>query len=270
MGRSEGPTTALGASIAGASGGAIEGDFESSDIKFPQLKVVQGSGPLSGKFTPGTVILDEDVLAYPAQDLDDRNQFLRLTFIPLKVKKFYRETLSKEEQDDGMMPRIVQSKQQLMEVGGRVGYGAGFWREGGQHHILLQRPENLPEKFADSSFFDTELDGKLYAPAVFYANSGNYGDFTQPIVSATRSLLSETVLDEGGKPVKDERGFPLKRIVLWKYFWTWQLMRKQAGDFWVWRTPAICQKKLVGPEALAFCGETHAAITGGSGDPSAE
>lgn len=264
------PTTALGQALQHSSGGAIQGDFGVEDIKFPQLKIVQGSGQLSGIFSTGSVILDQDVLAFPPQDLKDKSQFVALRVIPLRIAKFYRETLSKEEQESGAMPEIVHSKRALMELGGIVGYGPGKWRAGGTQHLLIERPEVLPEKYADTALFDTELDGKMYAPAVYYANGGAYRDFTQALISATRSLLTEPVLGTDGKVQHDEVGRVIKQTILWKYVWTWQLTRKQRGDFWVWSPEAMCKREPIGPEARAYCDEIHSTISGTDVDPLAE
>jgi len=254
----------LGQALYTSSGGAIVGDFDLEDIKFPELKVVQGSGKLSAEFSVGSVILGGDVLAYPPQDLSDKNAFLTLRVIPLHLVKFYRETLTQEEQDDGAMPEMVYSKAALMEVGGTVGYGPGKWRAGAIHNLLVEKPDNLPEKFADSSFFDTELDGKLYAPAKYWANGGAYKDFSQAIISATRNLLTEPVLDEENNPVKDEHGVIVKKTILWKYFWTWKLTRKSRGNFQVWSPDALCRREPIGPDARDYCDDIHPMISGGA------
>jgi hypothetical protein len=252
------------------SGGAVVGDFGVEDIKFPELKIVQGSGKLSGTFSVGTVILDMDVLSYPPQDLKDKNQFMSLRIIPVRIAKFYRETVSKEDQDNGVMSGLAFSEREVHANGGMIGYGVGKWRAAGSQHLLVEKPENLPEQYADSPLFDTELDGKLYAPAKYYANGGAYKDFTQTLLAATRSLLKEPVLNTEGKVTHDESGRLRKRIVLWKYFWTWQLARKQRGDFWVWSPEAVCKREPIGPEALAYCEEIHHAISGDDVSPSAE
>jgi len=244
-----GDLTPMGRALAASSSGAIQGDFDYTDVKFPQLKVVQGSGQMSGTYGQGTVLLGDEVLAYPPRDLKDRSQFLSLRFVPFTMKKWFRETLTAEEQETGMLPRSVDSVQAVIRAGGTVGYGG--WRPAGEHHILIEQPEG-----ADNGMFNLELDGKRYCPAVFWANSGNYRDFTQPIFNACSGVLRNPLLDKSGKPVIGDNGFPVHSICLHKFVWEWRLVRKQAGDFWVWRTDSVRLPEETGEQLHAWCAES--------------
>ena len=78
----------------------IVGDWDASDIKFPTLKIVQGSGARSQSFNLGTLLLgDEELL--PPPDLKSPKPEHTFRFVPVTLEKQFRENLTQDESAAG-------------------------------------------------------------------------------------------------------------------------------------------------------------------------
>lgn len=192
--------------------GAVEGQFDASDTRHPTLKIVQGSGPLSTKFSHGALVLGEEQLVPPSPKPDQPGPQIR--FWPVALKKSFQEVLGDEGYKAGLMPKVVDTVEEVEALGGtivKIGDQKPTWRKSGRIIMLIERPEN-----SDHPLFAIELDGKVYAPAVFYAAGGSYN-----AVTSIWSNRSSMFVGDGAS----------KKIKLWKHPWTFCVQKKPLGDY---------------------------------------
>lgn len=239
-------------------GDGIEGEWTGDDLKFPQLKIVQGSGPLSSEFDLGTIIYgDTELLPPPSIKEGAVNPVIR--FVPILLKRQWREKLSQDDADGGVVPRIASSIIEVEEYGGttRWAYGkerpTNYWEDSARCLFLLELPAT-----SQHPGFCLELDGKQYGVAVYYPSGGSYRDSAKVIVNTAQTSLLSPVLTADGKTQVNARGQILKRALYWKNFWTIGFSKKQAGDFIVWRPTVKLLKEETGPELRAYCAEVNA------------
>lgn len=235
------------------SGGAFEGEFDTGDIRHAQLKIVQGSGPMSQKFQIGALVLgDEELLppGHPDPAKAAANPLLK--FVPVQIKKQFRENISQEDYANGVMPRIANSLAEVEALGGTTQWIGGekpSWSPSGRVLMLVKRPEN-----SEHPAFAFELDGDVWAPCVFYAAGGSWTAFPKVIFSNQTSLFE-------GVP-------PNRRVVLPKYTWSFRAVRKQYEKFAVLQPEVrMLIKEPSGKEVRAFAqelinGPVEAAETG--------
>lgn len=223
------PSTAVarprtgGAVVKGAyhaiSDGALEGEFDQTDIRHPTLKIVNGNGELSSKFNQGTIILgDEELLPAPPADAAKALSAPSLKFFPVQMKKQYQEVLPDGSFEAGIMPRIVDTVEEVEALNGTLLYSqdaTNRWRKCGRVLMLVEKPENC-----DHPLFSIELDNRVFAPAVFFASGGSY-DLIKSINSNQVSMF----ITENGT----------RKIRLWKCGWKLKAVKKKAGDFFVFR-----------------------------------
>lgn len=230
----------------------FDGDWGADDVKFPQLKLVQGSGPLSQQFDAGSVIFGEGLLFPPASVVAGAAK-PALKFAPIAITKQWREKLSQDQVGEGLMPRIVNSIGEVEELGGTTRWVGNqmpdnLWEPSARCILLIEAPENT-----DHPGFALELDGKLYAVAVYYAAGGAFRASAKVIFNTAMTSLLVPILDAEGKPVI-KNGRPLKRPLLYKNFWNLTFGKVQAGNFTPWRpTVKLLSKEECGPDIRAFC-----------------
>jgi hypothetical protein len=230
----------------------FDGDWGADDVKFPQLKLVQGSGPLSQQFDAGSVIFGQELLFAPASVVAGAAKPV-LKFVPIAIPKQWREKLSQDQAGDGLTPRIVNSIKEVEELGGTTRWVGNqmpdnLWEPSARCILLIEAPENT-----DHPGFALELDGKLYAVAVYYAAGGAFRASAKVIFNTAMTSLLVRILDAEGKPVI-KNGRPLKRPLIYKNFWNLTFEKVQAGNFTPWR-PAVkllCKEEC-GPDIRAFC-----------------
>lgn len=222
-----------------ASGGGVEGDFDTDDIKLPQLKLVNGSGPLSKTFNQGSTIFADLLLWEPPRlQAGASNPVMR--FVPLKIVKQFRENLTQDEIDQETMPRIVNSRAEAERIGGTTQWIGGQkprWSPSAKCIFLLEEPEGT-----DHPGFTISIDGKNYALAVFYASGMGYGESAKVIFNAAQTTL------------KDPR---TGRISLHKRFWTFKVGRKQSGLFNVWVPAVQVTKEETGPQIAELAAQIN-------------
>ena len=86
----------------------LVGDFDQSDISFPRLQIAQGVGPLSDTHNKGDIVLDGEILiGGPKMDP------LEITVV--RIAKMFEEDLPFGGEE---VPRIVESKDQVIQLGG--------------------------------------------------------------------------------------------------------------------------------------------------------
>ena len=231
----------------------VEGDWGADDVKFPQLKLVQGSGPLSQQFDPGTVIYNEIEL-FPPASVKEGAVIPSLRFVPVSMMKQQREKLSQENVAEGLMPRIVNTVAEVEELGGTTRWVGNvrpdnLWEPSARCIFLIEQPEG-----SEHPGFVLELDGKLFAVAVYYAAGGAYRDSAKIIFNTAMTSLLIPVLNEAGKPAI-VNGRTQKRPLLCKNFWRISFGKKSSTKSnFTWYSPIVkLQKDETGPEVRAYC-----------------
>ena len=231
----------------------VDGDWGADDVKFPQLKLVQGSGPLSQQFDPGTVIYNEIEL-FPPASVKEGAVIPSLRFVPVSMTKQWREKLSQENVAEGLMPRIVNTLAEVEELGGTTRWVGdqrpdNLWEPSARCIFLIELPEG-----SEHPGFVLELDGKLFAVAVYYAAGGAYRDSAKIIFNTAMTSLLIPVLDGAGKPAI-VNGRTQKRPLLCKNFWRISFGKKSSTKSnFTWYSPIVkLQKDETGPEVRAYC-----------------
>lgn len=237
-----------------SSSSGLIGEWDSGDVKFPSLKIVQGSGQLSQTFNSGTLILgDEEVL--PPPDLKNPKPEHTFRFVPVTLEKQYRENISQEEASSGAMPRIVSTLSEVEALGGTTQWindQKPSWGPSARILLLVERPENVPGSGSDHPGFVLELAGKLYAPAVFYAAGSSWTNFAKPLFNAALTSLMVAERDAEGVPLKTPAGVIRRHPYLPKSFWTWRTVKKTAGDFVIFAPEVRLHKEETGEEIRQF------------------
>lgn len=231
----------------------FEGDWGADDLKFPQLKIVQGSGPLSVQFDNGTIIYgDNELLPPPSMKQGAVNPAIR--FVPISIKKQFREKLSEDQVAQGEMPRIVDTVAQVEECGGTTRWVGNsmpdnYWEPSARCLFLIEKPEGT-----EHPGFALEIDGKLYGVAVYYAAGGSFRDSAKIIFNTALTSLLVPVLGEDNKPKLSPTGQIVKKPLLYKNFWHLNFAKKQAGNFTPWRPIVkLLAKEETSPEVRAYC-----------------
>jgi len=191
-----------------SSSSGLIGEWDSGDVKFPALKIVQGSGQLSQTYNSGTLILGDDELL-PPPDLKNPKPEHTFRFVPVTLEKQYRENISQEDAASGAMPRIVSTLTEVEALGGTTQWindEKPSWGPSARILLLVERPENVPGSGSDHPGFVLELAGKLYAPAVYYAAGSSWTNFAKPLFNAALTSLMVAERDAEGVPLKTPTG----------------------------------------------------------------
>lgn len=204
----------------------IEGEWDSSDVRIPSLRVVRRS---DGKNIEGTLLIDDDVvLEPPSLKSDKENNHLR--FLVCSIQKRYREQLSDAQAKEGMRPLVYDTQQEVNDAGGtlyKTDTGQARFRKVAILNLLVEKPDEC-----NSDAFDVELDGKWYAAVKYYAYSWtDYSGMACDIINAVRGKLTQTITDKDGKPILDDNGRTVRQVVLHKYFWTMETETKNVNGF---------------------------------------
>ncbi len=237
-----------------SSDGALEGDWDNSDRRFPRLQIVNGSGKLSEKWNQGTTLFAEEQLL-PVPDPRTPNPAHTFKFVPIWLRKQFRENLSQEEMASGLSARIVSSIREVESLGGTtqwIGKQKPSWSPSAQVLMLVARPDVA----IDHPGFDLELDGTRYGLAMFYASGTAFALTAKLIFNQAQTSLLVPVLDGEGKPTKNERGFPVKKTMLYKHPWSWSTVKKAFDKFAVFVPDVkLDVRNQTGPELRAYAAE---------------
>jgi hypothetical protein len=233
--------------------GAITGPIDRSDFKTPQIKIVQGSGPLSEKFNQGTLIL-QDIAIFGPPDPDKPGP--PINFVPVAVQKYFREDLKrdpvtnqppKDAAGNPMQPRNANTPEEVMQLGGNLEWSVDAggnrlkpsWSPAARCLLVVE----MPEKFENADLFPMlmELEGKerRFAPAVMYVNGGQYRAFVKPIMDATSFILCEG-------------SGPDRRILLHKRLWKLQVVKEKSGDNMVFNPKITMLPELTAPDLREY------------------
>jgi hypothetical protein len=232
----------------------FEGDWGKEDLKFPQLKLVQGSGPLSQRFNNGTIIFDDEKLL-PAPNVEEGADNPLITFVPLIITKQYREKLSQEDIDDGALPRIASGIAEVEELGGTTRYvnnerPDNYWEPSSRCIFLIERPNH--DAAAEHPGFNEVFDGKEFAVAVYYAAGAAFTACPKVIYNTYRKSLFMPILGADKTPLVVD-GRIQKRPCIYKNYWSLGFAKVKAGKFNPWRPYVRLQKVETGPEVREYC-----------------
>ena len=229
----------------------FDGDWGADDLKFPQLKQVQGSGPMSEMFDNGTIVFgDVELLPTPSVKEGAVNPSIR--FVPIAITKQFREKLSEEAVSAGEMPRIFNSLQEVEDAGLTTRWIGStmpdnFAEPSARCMFLLEKPEG-----SDHPAFSAEFGGKQYGVALYYAAGGAFRDSAKIIFNTALTSLLVPVI-ENGEPKKAPDGRIIKQPLIYKNFWTLNFAKKKAGNFLPWRPIVKVLKEETSAEIRAYC-----------------
>ena len=225
---------------ADVSGGAIQGEFGAEDDKRPQLKIVNGSGELSQKYNQGALLLNSELLWLPPNLLATGTKNPTLIFVPIMLKKQWRQNLTPDEVAEGMMPRIVNSEWEAKHIGGTTNWNEENtkprWSPSAPCIFLIQEPEHQDRPPEDRhSSFALQLDDKNWTVAIYYAGGMAYNESARVIFNASKStLVTKTGMDVA------------------KRWWSMQVVKKKVGNFGVYVPACKLTNTSTGPEALEY------------------
>lgn len=206
------------------SDGGFEGEWSSSELKFPTLKIVQGSGPLTLDHPVGSIILGDERILEPT-DPKAKTQVAGLRVIPWKISKGFTEDLPDGAFEQQIMPRTFKTQAEVEAVGGIIGYNTGVdaphFRPSAACYFLIEQPDT--ELGLNHPQFSQELGGKNYAVAAYYATKSGFTNGPKVIFQAQLQLM-ETV---GTLP----SGKPDRRLCVFKHVWSMRAVRKQRDTF---------------------------------------
>lgn len=250
--RSNNTVVATASSANSLAGDGFEGDWGTDDLKYPQLKQVQGSGPLSQEYDNGTIILGEAELL-PAPSVKEGAKNTPLRFVPVVIQKQFREKLGQEAIDNGEMPRIFNSIAEVEENGLTTQWVGNtmpdnYAEASAKCLFIVEKPEGV-----DHPSFVHNFDGKDYAIAVYYAAGGAFRESAKVIFNTAKTSLLVPVLKPGTNEVlKNDKGVVMKRPLLHKQFWTMGFRKVTVGNFTPWRPQVRLLKEETGPELRAY------------------
>lgn len=234
----------------------FDGDWGADDVKYPRLQLVQGSGPLSSLHDVGTTLLSEvELLPPPSVKEGAVNPVLRI--LPVHMTKQWKEKLTQEQSQEGMIPRIVKTVDKVHELGGTITWGGGstmpdnYWEPSSRCIFLIEQPDGN-----DHPGFNLELDGKFFAVAIYYAAGSAFRDSALKFYNTSRTQLLVPVLDGEGKPVV-QNGRPVKKSLLYKNFWQLSFGKKSStkSSFTWWGPNVKLLKEESGPDVRNFCAD---------------
>lgn len=212
------------------SGGGFEGDWDEGDTKLPQLKIVNGSGELSKEFNQGTLLYADEKLWSPP-NLEKGAKNPEMFFVPLRIDKQFRENLTPEEVDDGLMPRVVASREEAERLTGEgstqwLNNEKPKWSPSAKCVLLMQANETN-----EHPGFCTPKDDKIWAMAVYYCSGTAYNH----VVKTIRNTAQLSLRENG-------------QVVLAKKIWSWEVVKAAAGKFTVFVPKVRLTKEESGPE----------------------
>lgn len=211
----------------------LQGEWSQDDVRLPSVKIVQGSGELSKIFTLGSVIFgDEEFLQSPDIRAARPADFFR--FVPVVIRKQFRENLSQAEVAAGQMARIVNHAHEMEALGGHIDWRDGQkppWSPSATVIMLIEKPaEGIG---AEHPNFVIEIGDKLFAPAVFYASGSGFNSLAKVIFNSAQTVLTVPDKDAQGQILRTASGVIRRVPYLPKHYWTWRTVRKPSGDYTV-------------------------------------
>jgi hypothetical protein len=156
-----------------------------SDIKLPRINLTQKVGGLADHFAPGSIVFEKTVV------LSDGKTPVDLT--PLQIRKMYQRKVAWGEGDSNEQPEVYDTVAEVRAAGGSLEYGDDNYFGEVAH---IQFAIKLPAAFKDNEeageiidLFPYELNGDLFAVAMWTVTSSGYTALAKPLFTAAASLL---------------------------------------------------------------------------------
>lgn len=204
--------------------GAVTGSVSPRDLLIPRLSIVQSVGHLSEVFTPGDIVLNNEVrlMAY------NKEKVSVLECLVLSIAKSYEERLPYSP--TGPWPQKFKTLEEVLAAGLTLDWVKGkpepTAREVAETLILLKKPKDV-----ECVSFSYTLGNAEYALAVWTLRSTAYSRAAKKIFSAAAIELHKTGLESGK--------------------WTLSTSREQINGNWIFvpvlrltgtNTPEMCQQ----------------------------
>jgi hypothetical protein len=174
----------------------LSGDFTDRDLKLPRINVVQSVGPLSAEWTPGQILLQQEVVLAQAVKTEPSPE---LEFTIINIRKSYEEILPYEEMEAA---KRFETEQEVLDAGFRL---QGWTDETGKKHkptarpvarllVLVKQPKGVAEDLfgtivaKEDGVNDEEVGN--YTVAMYTAKSTSYG-MARTIVTRATALASQ-------------------------------------------------------------------------------
>lgn len=164
------------------------------DIILPRLNIVQKVGDLSNIFTPGDVVLNQQLVVYNAPKPNTVSEPLSIVVLGFRKKQFV------EKVEGGALGAMCNSEAEVSKLGGTLDYKE--WQEsikaaketGGRALkyfqrlatalILVEKPASIPDE--DHTMFPYECEGKFYALALWSMKGTGYTHGAKNIFTARK------------------------------------------------------------------------------------
>lgn len=165
-------------------------EIDFGDIILPRLNIVQKVGDLSNLFTPGEIVLNQNLVIHDAK----KTPAIVFTVIGFKKKQFV------EKVEGGAMGALYHSQEDVVSHGGTLDYKE--WQEsiktakekGGKALkyfqplatalLLVERPAHVPDE--DHTVFPYECEGKWHALALWSMKGTGYTNGAKTIFTARK------------------------------------------------------------------------------------
>ena len=157
--------------------GVVVGDIDSSDINMPRLNIVQGVGSLAELFSPGQVVLNQEIV------LSNGANPIELTV--LTARKQFVENLAF---DADTRPKVFDTLEEVHAAGGSINW-IGNMRPSYvpvlHVNVLIKAPQGV------EGTFPIHYNGEDYALAVWTLRGVAYGKAGRNILTAAKFSLKE-------------------------------------------------------------------------------
>ncbi len=166
------------------SGGFHDDDsvIDAGDLVLPHLNIVQKVGDLSNLFTPGTILLNSNLVLVDAPKPNADSAPVRILVVGWKEKLFIEKLPFGTKGG-----RIFKAEKQVVDAGGTLDYneskatGKQLYQRSLTGLILVEQPAGL-----DATAFPNEFNGKNYALALYTMKGTSYTTGAKPILSARK------------------------------------------------------------------------------------
>lgn len=169
------PTTGIASTP--PSMGVVVGDIDSSDINMPRLNIVQGVGSLSELFSPGQVVMNQEIV------LSNGTTPIELTV--LAARKQFVENLAYDAES---RPRVFDTLDEVHAAGGSINW-IGNMRPSFvpvlHVNVLIKAPQGV------EGSFPIHCNGEDYALAVWTLRGVAYGKAGKSILTAAKFGLQD-------------------------------------------------------------------------------
>ena len=156
-----------------------------SGIELPRLQIAYGVGRLSDNFNPGDLVLgDDNFLVKKGEPLE---------IVILTLEQFWKEYLSNDMYQAGLIPRVFQHEEEVLAAGGTTRFVQDqkpSFSKAVTLRLLIKKPEDL-----ECGMFGLELpDGGVYAPAVITLDKAAYRKAGAGLISTCALALQGNLL----------------------------------------------------------------------------